>query len=106
MQKLSLREFKDFYSNQSNPHIIFDSVNQNWTTTKDTMCIKAVFDNIKINFTPNTICLYSSNFNTIQFSRVKYIEMDEPSMLGFVFNIICGDKLTINDDKCYTLIIS
>lgn len=35
MQKLSLQEFKDFYSNQRNPRIIFDSVNQNWATTKN-----------------------------------------------------------------------
>ena len=105
MQKLSLREFKDFYNKQRNPHIIFDSVNQNWASTEDTMKIKAVFDTVKINFNPNTICLYSSILDTIKFSRVKYVEMGEPSLLGLVFDVVCGDVLTTDNDKNYTIIL-
>lgn len=105
MQKLSVREFKDFCGQQQNLRIILDSVNQNWATVRDTMKIKAVFDSVKISFNPNTVYLCSP-LGTIRFDRVKYVEMDEPSLLGAVFSVVCGDISTTDNDKSYTIIVA
>lgn len=104
MQKLSIREFKNFCDKLSHCRFIFDSVNQGWCTVGETMKIKAVFDNLIISFNPNTVHLCSSLYELI-FERVKHIEMCEPSMLGAVFNIVCGDSSTNKNDKSYTIIV-
>lgn len=103
MQKLSVLEFRNFCDKMSQCHFIFDSVNQDWFTVGETMKIKQNFDGVKISFNPNTICLYSS-FGKLIFERVKYIEIGKPSMLGVVFTIVCGDFLTNNNNKLYTII--
>lgn len=105
MQKLSVREFRDFCVKLPQYHIIFDSVNQDWCTVGDTMKIKHDFDSVKISFNPNTIYLCSP-FGTMRLERVKRVEMDEPSMLGAVFTIVCGDFSTNNNDKSYTIIVA
>lgn len=103
MQKLSVREFKDFCGKIPQHRFIFDSVNQDWCTVGETMKIKQNFDGVKINFNPNTICLCSS-FGKLIFERVKYIRIEEPSMLGVVFTIVCGDFSTNANNKSYTII--
>lgn len=105
MQKLSVREFGDFCAQLPQKRIIFDSVNQDWCAVENTMKIKHYFDNIKISFNPNTVFLCSS-LGTTRFERVKYIVIDEPSLLGAVFTIVCGDSFTKDKDKSYTLIVA
>lgn len=105
MQKLSFREFKNYCDKLSHCRFIFDSVNQDWCTVGETMKIKHDFDNLKISFNPNTVHLCSS-LGKLIFERVKYIEMCEQSMLGAVFNIVCGDSSTNTCDKSYTIIVA
>lgn len=103
MQKLSVSEFRDFCEKIPQRRFIFDSINQDWCAVTETMKIKQNFDGVKINFNPNTICLFSSVGRLI-FERVKYIRMEEPSMLGIVFTIVCGDFSTNTNNKSYTII--
>lgn len=105
MQRLSVLEFKSFCEEMSQHCFIFDSVNQDWSTIDETMKIKQNYDKVKISFNPNTIYLYSS-FGKLIFERVKYIEIGEPSLLGIVFNIVCGDFLTNKNNKSYTIIVA
>lgn len=103
MQKLSILEFRDLCNNMPQCCYIYDSINQDWNTVGDTMKIKQNFDGIKINFNPNTICLISS-FGRLIFERVKYIRIEEPSILGLVFTVVCGDFSTNDNNKSYTII--
>lgn len=105
MQKLSVCEFRDFCDKMPQNHFIFDSINQNWCTVGETMKIKENFDYIKISLNPNTIYLCSS-FGKLTFERVKYIEIGEPSILGIVFTVVCGDFSTNLNNKSYTIIAS
>ncbi len=105
MQKLSVREFKEYCDDLSPHSFIFDSVNQDWCTTGETMKIKLVFDNLKISFNPNTIYL-SSVSSKVLFERVKYVQVCEPSLLGAVFTIVCGDFSSNNRNKSYTIIVN
>lgn len=105
MQKLSIRQFSDFLAKLPQYRIIYDSVNQDWCTVGETMKIKHEFDNIKISFNPNTIYL-CSYFGTMRFERVKHITMDEPSILGEVFTIVCGDFSSNDNNKSYTIIVA
>lgn len=100
MQKLSVREFKE-YCDKLVPHrFIFDTENQEWCNIGETLKIKLVFGSIIINFNPNTICL-SSPLGKIIFERVKYIEMGDTSMIGAVFTIVCAGY----NDKSYTIVV-
>lgn len=101
MQKLSVREFKNLCDQKSNRKFIFDSVNQNWCKVGETMKIKLEFDNFVISFNPNTVRLRSPAGEVV-FERVRYIEECEPSLLGDVFNIVCGFARA----KSYTIIVA
>lgn len=103
MRKLSVREFKDLCENLPQHGFNFDSINQDWYSASETMKLKQEFSSIKISFNPNTIYLCSS-LGCLKFERVKYIRIEEPSLLGTIFTIVCGDLITNTSNKAYTLI--
>lgn len=105
MQKLSVREFENFFNSFPSAHVILDSVNQSWFTISETMQIKAEFDDVKISLNPNSMRLGSKTGSVI-LNRVKYIEIEEPSLLGSVFSVVCGDASNNNNNKSYTIIVA
>lgn len=105
MQKISVCEFKK-HLNTTPPHrVIFDSINQDFDETNETMRIKVEFDNIIINLNPNTIFLHSP-LSALWFRKVQYIEIGEPSLLGAVYNVVCGDLSPDAGTKSYTIIVA
>lgn len=97
MHELSVREFKKYCDRTKILCIIFDTDNQKWSKIEHNLRMKLVFDNVSINYNPNTICLSSSS-SRIYLDRVKRIKQCEESLLGDVFDIVCSDKT-------YTLIV-
>ena len=103
MRKITVREFKDYCDAVSPKCIIFSDENQDWNTVRDTLRIKLNFDNLKISFNPNIIHLLSYN-GTVSLERVKYIKEYEPSLLGSVFGVVCGDLSNDDHDRTYTIV--
>lgn len=102
MKKILLKNFEALCTKafRSQTRIIFDSENQKWSEAGDTLRIKSDFDTIKFAYNPNTVTL-SSNTAEITFARVRYVVIRTPSVLGEVYDIVCGDSPL----KPYTIII-
>lgn len=102
MQKMSVWEFKNFCDNMSpKPQkYIFYTGNQDRDIEEGTLRIKLRFDEIQINFNPNTIYLKSGR-DFLSFETVKYIKYLEKTPIGEVFSIVCGGE---NFEKSFTIV--
>lgn len=105
MQKLSVCEFRNHLNATPHHRIIFDSVNQDADDTDETMRIKLDFDSIIINLNPNTISLKSKH-SSVWFYKVKYVESEEQSLLGAVYNVVCGDSYPEAATKSYRIVVA
>ena len=104
MKKLSLPEFRDYCGAQHFNRIIYSSVNQTQRSIDATTSANFVFNRMIMTFNPNIIHLKSGE-NSLSLNKVKAIRLsDEESLLGKVFTVICGDSISKNNDKEYTLI--
>lgn len=104
MQKLSVWEFKKYCADLSPQSYLLSTENQKWDDIDNTIRYKAEFCVMIINFNPNTI-RFKSGDNYLKLERVKYIKVDEKSLLGDVFTIVCGNLLDNICDKPYTIIV-
>lgn len=105
MKKISLSEFKDYYTSSHFNKIIFESHNQTWNSADSSLHISFEFDKMNILFNPNVICL-QENTNLLKLKRVKGVKIpDESSLLGQVFIIVCADMSSHKDEKEYTLVM-
>lgn len=105
MKKLSLSEFKQTCTTISPKQFIFFSDNQ--AQREDISHVKArlVFSAIQIAFNPNMICFKNGNNDYLCLAKVKGVEVDsEKSLLGTIFNIVCGDLYNDSNDIIYTII--
>lgn len=104
MKKLSLPEFRDYCGAHHFNRIIYSSVNQTQRSIDATTSANFVFNRMIMTFNPNIIHLKSGE-NSLSLNKVKSIRLsDEESLLGKVFTVICGDSISKNNDKEYTLI--
>ena len=104
MKKLSLPEFRDYCGAHHFNRIIYSSVNQTQHSIDATTSANFVFNRMIMTFNPNIIHLKSGE-NSLSLNKVKAIRLsDEESLLGKVFTVICGDSISKNNDKEYTLI--
>lgn len=100
MQNLSIKEFKNYCLDVSANKYIFLTDNQQLGMQDKTCDLELEFKQMKINFNPNSIYL-KSDHSSMSIKRIKYIQVDEKSVLGDVFTIVCGDN---SKDKSYTII--
>lgn len=93
MQKLSVWEFKKFWDSKTpKPHeYIFYTENQDGDIEKGTVRMKLAFDAMQIRFNPNTIYLKSGK-NFLSFEKVKHIKIQESSIIGEAFTVVCGEE--------------
>ena len=104
MKKLSLPEFRDYCGAHPFDRIIYSSANQTQRSIDATTSANFVFNRMIMTFNPNIIHLKSGE-NSLRLNKVKAIRLsDEESLLGKVFTVICGDSISKNNDKEYTLI--
>ena len=103
MQKLSVREFKEYCAKLSPHKYVFSTENQEGDKVESTIRGEAEFNSMIISFNPNTIRLKSGR-NHIKFERVKYIKVEEKSMIGDVFTIVCGGFSAETNDNLYTVV--
>lgn len=105
MKKLSLPEFKEYYLSRNFKKTIFSFDNQIQPNVNSFISLSFEFDIITFTFNPNVIYMKSTN-NTMKLNRVKAIKVsDEPSLLGTIITVICGDSSDKNSDKEYILIM-
>lgn len=105
MKKLLLSEFKDYCVENNFKKFIFLSDNQIKHNTDVYMHISFEFDVLKITFNPNIIYMQSGN-NTMRLNKVKLIRVsEEPSLLGTVVTVVCGDSSNKNNDREYVLVM-
>ena len=105
-KKLSVCEFRNHVYTASPSSFIFDTVNQDPPGgTNETIRMKLSFDNVIINLNPNTIFL-KSPYASVWFQNVKYVERDEQSLLGAVYNIVCGDPCSDTCTRSYRIIMA
>lgn len=105
MKKLSLSEFKRTCTTISPTQFIFSSENQVQKGEANNVKVRLIFSAIHIAFNPNIICFKNSNNDYLCLSRVKGVEMEsEKSLLGTVFNVICGNLYNDFNDSVYTIL--
>lgn len=90
-KRVTIREMKDYFSENKPREISFVSENQPWYKVSDPCKIRCTFPTILISENPNLVCL-KSGCDTICFDRVKYAEVDtEFTVLGTILRLFCGD---------------
>lgn len=104
MQKISLSEFSRRCSAQSYTRFILSTDNQAWWYKIDnTMRMEFEFNSIRVSYNPNIIRLIlGSNYMSLE--RVKYIRIEDSSILGVVYTIVCGNDSSVKSDNFYTII--
>lgn len=103
MQILSLSEFKKYLSKAAIKSFIFSTENQ--SLKDDIIDVRLTFKEVFIMFSPN-IMFFKDGSNSLRVDRVKKIRLsEEPSVLGEVFTIICGNIGDEIHDKELTFII-
>ena len=102
MQKISLSEFSRCCSAQPYTRFILSTDNQAWDKIDNTMRMEFEFNSISVSYNPNIISL-SLGSNYMSFERVKYIKIEESSILGTVYTIVCGNP-SVKSDDFYTII--
>lgn len=104
MKFLSVGEFKSLCNKLSPNEIIITSDNQTDVSESGMKC-SIVFDSITIHLNPNSVFLKSKNNSYIKLDRVKHIKKRENSLLGNVFDIICGGFIDPDKEFLYTIIV-
>ena len=104
MQKISINEFKEYCDKISPNDIIFSYENQNLCNIYETLKMSLVFHELKISFNPNIISM-SDGIGSVSFERVKHIKVYEPSLLGVVFGVVCGDQSNNKKDRTYKIVV-
>lgn len=100
---LTNREFSDYCMDKNYTKYLFDSCNQK-NMGFDTPCnIRQIYTDMKISFNPNEI-YFSYGRNYLCLNRVKYITVDENSVLGTVFTIHCKSYGNDAEIKEYTIV--
>ena|GEM_PF-4597508 len=103
MQKLSIREFQDYCVTHKLKTYIFSIENQNWNKVGSTIGADIEFGGMIISFNPNAIRLKSQS-GFLDFKGVRYIKLEEKSILGFVFTVICHNFSKEMSEDAYTII--
>ena len=102
MQIISISEFSQLCCSQSYTKFILSTDNQTWDKIDNTMRMGFEFSAISVSYNPSIIRL-SLGGNYLSFERVKYIKIGEPSILGAVYTLVCGNA-SVESDDLYTII--
>jgi len=102
MNKLTVMEFKRLCDGIKPAMFVFDLSNQNSGLYSDSNMITS-YDDVIIMLNPNRICFKSSN-SYYCLNRVKYIILSDNDTIGYVFNIICGNRYDDKDDTTHVII--
>lgn len=102
MQKLSISQFQCLCKQKSYGEFIYSFENQ--TAILSSFCPKFCFTDILISHCiDNSICFYSDN-NYLQLTSVKHIIVEENSILGVVFTVVCVENSQLFPEINYTFI--
>jgi len=104
MKFLSVGEFKGLCNKLSPNEFVITSDNQ-MDVSECGMKYSIVFNSIAIHTNPSSIFLKSQNGSYIKLDRVKHIKKCEDSLLGKVFDIICGGFTDLDKEFSYTMIV-
>ena len=104
MKFLSVGEFKSLCNKLSPNEFVITSDNQ-MTISESGLKCSLVFNSIAIHTNPSSIFLKSQNGSYIKLDRVKHIKKCEDSLLGKVFDIICGGFTDLDKEFSYTMIV-
>lgn len=102
MRKISLSEFSKRCASQSYTKFILSTDNQTWDKIDNTMRMEFEFSSINISYNPNIIRLGLGS-NYISLERVKYIRVEDSSLLGAIYTIVCGNT-SVKCDDLYTIV--
>lgn len=81
-------EEKDFHT------ILFDTDNTPWEERDDTLYIRQTFSDVRVFLDPvlgSSVAMKGETGN-VSLRKVRYVEQEEPSRLGEVFRVVCGDE--------------
>lgn len=104
--KMTIGDFKRYCDTNAPQHIVFCSDNQIWNRVECPVKFSLAFSQIYTELAPNAIYLKDGD-NCLWLNKVKYfLVWQEPSPLGMVVDVVCGDRKSNEQDTRYTLIIS
>lgn len=108
--KMTMREFEKHCSMIRPEQVIFYTSNQDWKN--NSFSTSLVFDRMNIGYNPNRILLTAGEpnclgryYNTMKFSRIKYILFTQRGGGLDGFTLVCGDSKDDTNDIRYKICI-
>ena len=105
MKFLSISEFQSLCNKLSPNEFILASDNQRTDVLEHGIGYSLVFTTAIIHTNPTSICFQTQNNSYIKLDRIKHIKKCEDSLLGKVFDIVCGGFIDSDKEYTYTFIV-
>lgn len=102
MRRLTMTEFKRLCDGIKPVTYVFNTDNQEAGLYSDCSMVASYTEVITM-LNPNRIC-FKSNNNYYCLNRVKYIVLLDDASIGYVFNIICGNRYDTKEDTTHVII--
>lgn len=101
---ISITEFQRYCRELKPSTYRFAEVNQEGGKRSKYLNQVGIFKTIEVCLSPNTIILVNGN-SYMSFHRVKYIIQNDSDIPGEVFDIVCGNKKSDNEDEIYRIVV-